>query len=293
MHRLCCLSPKRHQSALSHRDTRRALHCRWKNLPQWPGYPASERTWHQNYENQVVAADAGHQLPKYRFSMAYSLSPTSKKHIQLNAKAVPRPGGTALDFMEPRINGRAQTLMCGFGRDCMPLKICILEADDLHPQLQPDFHSFGAMFVRLLDNKAIAANFSIYNVVRGEYPCEREHFDAFLVTSSKADAFGSDAWIVELRNYLLLRYHAGDVLLGICFGHQVLALALGGHAERAKQGWGVGVHSYRMLIPGLAGRECPESLRMLISHRDQVTRLPDGAQLLASSDFCPNAAFML
>ena len=61
----------------------------------------------------------------------------------------------------------------------MPLKICILEADDLHPQLQPDFHSFGAMFVRLLDNQAIAANFSIYNVVRGEYPCEREHFDAF------------------------------------------------------------------------------------------------------------------
>src|SRR5690554_7817745 len=116
MHRLCCLSPKRHQSALSHRDTRRALHCRWKNLPQWPGYPASERTWHQNYENQVVAADAGHQLPKYRFSMAYSLSPTSKKHIQLNAKAVPRPGGTALDFMEPRINGRAHTLLCGFAR---------------------------------------------------------------------------------------------------------------------------------------------------------------------------------
>ncbi len=175
----------------------------------------------------------------------------------------------------------------------MPLKICILEADDLHPQLQPDFHSFGAMFVRLLGNQAIAAEFSIYNVVRGEYPCENERFDAFLVTGSKADSFGTDAWILELRSYLLLRYQAGDVLLGICFGHQILALALGGNTERAEQGWGVGVHSYRMQVPALGDRGCPENLRMLISHRDQVTRLPEGAQLLASSDFCPNAAFML
>lgn len=175
----------------------------------------------------------------------------------------------------------------------MPLKICILEADDLHPQLQPDFHSFGAMFVRLLGSQAIAAEFSIYNVVRGEYPRESERFDAFLVTGSKADSFGTDAWILELRSYLLLRYQAGDVLLGVCFGHQILALALGGHTERAAQGWGVGVHRYRMQVSALGNINCPEDLHMLISHRDQVTRLPEGARLLASSDFCPNAAFML
>lgn len=173
------------------------------------------------------------------------------------------------------------------------LRICILEADDLHPQLQPDFHSFGRMFVRLLGSQAVAAQFEIYNVVRGEYPCESRHFDAFLVTGSKADSFGQDAWIVRLRQYLLIRYRAGDVLLGICFGHQVLALVLGGLTERAEQGWGVGVHSYRMLQAPVAGQPVPDCLQMLVSHRDQVTRLPEGAELLASSDFCPNAAFSL
>lgn len=175
----------------------------------------------------------------------------------------------------------------------MPLKICILEADDLHPQLQPDYHSFGSMFIRLLGSQHRPVEFAVYNVVRGSYPCESERFDAFLVTGSKADSFGMDAWIVQLRKYLLVRYRAGDVLLGVCFGHQILALVLGGLTERAAQGWGVGVHSYRMLVPSLASRDCPSSLRMLISHRDQVTRLPEGAQLLASSDFCPNAAYML
>lgn len=175
----------------------------------------------------------------------------------------------------------------------MSLRICILEADDLHPQLRQDYHSFGSMFIRLLGSQQRPVEFAVYNVVSGSYPCESERFDAFLVTGSKADSFGTDAWIVQLRKYLLLRYRAGDVLLGVCFGHQILALTLGGKVERAYQGWGVGVHSYRMLVPSLASRECPSSLNMLISHRDQVTRLPGGAQLLASSDFCPNAAFML
>lgn len=175
----------------------------------------------------------------------------------------------------------------------MPLKICILEADDLHPQMQSDFHSFGSMFVRMLGRQQQPAEFTVYNVVRGDYPCEAEQFDAFLVTGSKADAFGEDAWIVELRKYLLQRYQAGDVLLGICFGHQILALVLGGKTERAAQGWGAGVHSYQMQVPSLGSQACPPAIRMLISHRDQVTRLPEGAQLVASSEFCPNAAFML
>lgn len=175
----------------------------------------------------------------------------------------------------------------------MPLRICILEADDLHPQMQSGFHSFGQMFVRLLSSQQQAAQFEIFNVVRGEYPADPARYDAFLVTGSKADSFGTDDWILRLREYLQVRFRAGDVLLGICFGHQLLALALGGQTERAGQGWGVGVHSYRLLKAPVQKAEAPSHLKMLISHRDQVTRLPQNAQLLASSDFCPNAAFSL
>lgn len=175
----------------------------------------------------------------------------------------------------------------------MSLRICILEADELHPRMQPDYQGFGQMFIRLLGNQNRAVSFEVYNVMRGEYPVEQNDFDAYLVTGSKADAFGADAWIVQLRHYLLLRYQAGDVLLGICFGHQILALVLGGQTERAEQGWGAGVHRYRMLAAPVEQLQIPSHLHMLISHRDQVTRLPTGARLLASSDFCPNAAFSL
>lgn len=175
----------------------------------------------------------------------------------------------------------------------MSLRICILEADELHPTMQPSYQGFGQMFIRLLGSQSRAACFEVYNVMHGEYPGEQEDFDAYLVTGSKADAFGAEDWIERLRQYLLQRYQAGDVLLGICFGHQILALVLGGQTERAEQGWGAGVHRYRMLAAPVDQLEVPSHLHMLISHRDQVTRLPAGAQLLASSDFCPNAAFSL
>src|SRR5690606_11784828 len=93
----------------------------------------------------------------------------------------------------------------------------------------------------------LAARFEVFNVVQGCYPAAEDHYDAYLVTGSKADSFGSDPWIQPLKTFLLQRYEHGDKLLGICFGHQLLALLLGGHTERAPQGWGVGIHRYRML----------------------------------------------
>ncbi len=175
----------------------------------------------------------------------------------------------------------------------MPLQICILETDVLRPELVDQYDSYGRMFEQLFARQPIAAEFKVYNVVDGHYPPDSEQYDAYLVTGSKADSFGTDPWIATLKTYLLERYARGDKLLGICFGHQLLALLLGGKAERAEQGWGVGIHRYRMehrpawMSPDL------EELTLLISHQDQVTRLPDNATLLASSDFCPIASYCI
>ncbi|MFP3520168.1 amidotransferase, partial [Pseudomonas sp. SIMBA_077] len=83
---------------------------------------------------------------------------------------------------------------------------------------------YGQMFQRPFSQQPIAAQFSVYNVVQGEYPSDDLEFDAYLVTGSKADSFGTDPWIQTLKTYLLGRYERGDKLLGICFGHQLLAL---------------------------------------------------------------------
>lgn len=169
----------------------------------------------------------------------------------------------------------------------MSLRICILETDILRPELIERYEGYGRMFQQLFAKQPIAAEFVIYNVVEGRYPADDERFDAYLVTGSKADSFGPDLWIQTLKTFLLDRYERGDKLLGVCFGHQLLALLLGGKAERASQGWGMGIHQYQLneradwMSPALP------DLTLLISHQDQVTRLPENARVIASSDFVP------
>ena len=111
------------------------------------------------------------------------------------------------------------------------------------------------------------------------------------MTGSKADSFGSDPWIQTLKAYLLKLYERGEKLLGVCFGHQVLALVLGGKTARADQGWGLGIHRYSLAAHAPWMDPEVSELTLLISHRDQVTELPEGATVIASSDFCPNAAY--
>jgi GMP synthase-like glutamine amidotransferase len=175
----------------------------------------------------------------------------------------------------------------------MPLQICILETDVLRPELVDQYDSYGRMFERLFACQPIAAEFKVYNVMAGHYPPDSERYDAYLVTGSKADSFGPDAWIQTLKTYLLERYNRGDKLLGVCFGHQLLALLLGGKSERAVQGWGVGIHQYRMANKPAWISPDLDDLTLLISHQDQVTQLPTNATLLASSEFCPIASYCI
>ena len=175
----------------------------------------------------------------------------------------------------------------------MTLRICILEADDLHPSLQETYLGFGDMFKRLFYAQDTTLQLHVFNVVRGEYPAQDQHFDADLVTGSKADSFANDPWIVTLRTYLQERFACGDVLLGICFGHQILALALGGDTQRSDKGWGLGVHNYRLQAkPHWLEHEL-DHFQLLVSHRDQVIKLPEGAHVLASNEFCEHAAFIV
>ncbi len=173
----------------------------------------------------------------------------------------------------------------------MSLRLCILETDVLRPELIAQYQGYGKMFEQLFARQPIAAEFQVYNVMNGQYPDKAEVFDAYLVTGSKADSFGDDPWIQTLKVYLLDLYERGEKLLGVCFGHQLLALVLGGQAERAPQGWGVGVHRYTLDAHAPGMDETVSELTLLISHQDQVTRLPKGAQVIASSEFCPYAAY--
>lgn len=167
------------------------------------------------------------------------------------------------------------------------LKLAILETDILSGDLATRYQGYGVMFQQLFARAGVALESDIFSVISGVYPPNPDAYDALLITGSKADAFSDQPWVVTLREYVRQRYQAGSTLLGICFGHQLLAEALGGKVERSAKGWGVGLHHYHWQAAANG------QFALIASHRDQVLRLPAGAEILASSDFCPIAAFRL
>ena len=172
------------------------------------------------------------------------------------------------------------------------MKLCILENDLFDAELASRFGGFGDMFRRLFA-QAGADNWTVetFNTVQGQYPASYDDFDAVLLTGSRADSFSQEPWVLALRQQVEQLLQAKKKLLGVCFGHQLIALCLGARVERAPQGWGAGRMHYQWHTPAWAQAQGRSDIALLASHQDQVLGLPAGATLLASSKFCPVAAF--
>lgn len=177
------------------------------------------------------------------------------------------------------------------------MKLCILDNDVLDPSIARTHTSFSAMFARLFRQAGADWTISSFNTMQGEYPASFDDFDAVLLTGSHADAFSQDPWVVALREQVQGLLRRRKKLLGVCFGHQLIGLCLGAEVGRAPQGWGTGRMTYAWHAtdwahaPAAAQAQGPAEIALLASHQDQVFALPPGATLLASSPFCPVAAF--
>lgn len=132
-----------------------------------------------------------------------------------------------------------------------------------------------------------------YRVTEGEWPTDLHVCDAYLVTGSPQGVYDPDPWIPPLADFLRCGYAAGKKLVGICFGHQLLAHALGGHAEKATGGWGMGLRRFEIVATPPWMAPTLTQGQLYFCHQDQVVRLPAAAQRLAGDAFCPNAIFAI
>jgi len=171
-------------------------------------------------------------------------------------------------------------------------KLCILENDDLAPEVTPLYKGYSAMFVRLFQDAGAADwEFDVFYTPNQEYPESFDGYDAVLLTGSKADSFSDEPWVLELRRRVSELLEQKKKLLGICFGHQLIALCMGAKVGRAPQGWGVGRMSYDWHAADLPLAPEDNKLALLVSHQDQVLELPENAVLLASNAHCPVAGY--
>jgi GMP synthase-like glutamine amidotransferase len=171
----------------------------------------------------------------------------------------------------------------------------ILEAGLVNETLKPEYGSYPDMFRTLLSEQDPTIKFKFYNVLEGEYPADINECDAYLITGSKHNSYDEDPWIVVLKDYIRTLLEQDKKLLGICFGHQLIAHALGGLAAKSDRGWGVGIYNSQITpnldLPWL--KDYSTQFKLLVSHQDQVIILPKGATLFASNPFCPNAAYFI
>ena len=174
------------------------------------------------------------------------------------------------------------------------MRIGLLETDILYDDLVKDYGSYGLMFEKYftqLDSSEL--EFVYYQVQQGELPIFLDECDAYVITGSKAGAYEDHAWIGPLSDWIIAADQAKAKVLGICFGHQLIAQALGGIVEMSDKGWGVGVRSLLTVSDSPFSQSLPKYLDLIYSHKDQVTKLPAIARNFLSDDFCPYAGFTM
>ena len=175
------------------------------------------------------------------------------------------------------------------------MRIGILKTDSVREEFQHEFGDYPAMFRAVLMASAddVPIEFRDYDVQRGEYPASIDECDAYLITGSRESVYDDQPWIHRLAQFVQELDAARHTLVGICFGHQLIAHVLGGETRAAETGWAVGVQDTQVLSPAEWMLPYRERFGLLSSHKDQVVRLPERAEVFASTPFCPNSGFTI
>jgi len=171
--------------------------------------------------------------------------------------------------------------------------IGILDCDRVDAQLVGRFGEYSQMVSAGLTALNPGLGFRMYDALRGQRPTTLSECDAYIITGSRHNAYDDLPWIEGLRKLVRRAATGRAPLAGICFGHQLIASAMGGQVARSAKGWGLGNACYPLLRHQSWMVPAREQICLLTSHQDQVVRLPDGALRLAGNAFCEHFMFQL
>lgn len=165
--------------------------------------------------------------------------------------------------------------------------IGLLVCDHIHPNFRHLEDSYPSMFRRLLPNTDLIP----YYVCDGQFPQNVTDHYAYLCTGSRHSVYDDIDWVKKLTGFVKSIHHHTKKFVGICFGHQLIAHALGGRVEKAAVGWCVGIHHFEVIshqswmTPAIA-----EHMNLMLC-QDQVVRLPGGSEVLSKGTQCEIGMF--
>lgn len=166
------------------------------------------------------------------------------------------------------------------------MRLAVFELGRLPEEIDDDYPDYPAMIAQWLSPTLPEASFSGVSPVRGEPLPEPGAFDGYIYSGSRHGVYDDLAWIAPLEEFIRAVAGSNIPQFGICFGHQIMAEALGGKAVKSERGWGCGVHTYAMRLDDGEAREVP----VMVLHQDQVVAVPDAAEVIGGNEFCPIGA---
>ncbi len=170
------------------------------------------------------------------------------------------------------------------------MRIGILETGQVSEDLRVRHGDFPAMFARLLGAVDPGLDFFTVSVVSDAMPAAPDEADGWVITGSEHGVYDDLPWIEPMKAFLRRCLAERVPVVGICFGHQILAEAMGGRVEKSSKGWTLGVQDYDVAYrPGWM-TDLPDHFSVGAMHQDQVIEKPEGATILARSPSCPYAA---
>jgi GMP synthase-like glutamine amidotransferase len=166
------------------------------------------------------------------------------------------------------------------------MRVGLILCDRLPDQYAGISGDYQTLVSGMFSNRDISLE--VFDSHLGSLPLDVAVFDGIIISGSRHSVYEDERWIRDLEAFAREVVDSTTPVFGICFGHQLLARALGGVVEQAEGGWGVGVHAMRVLEHRPWMEPDREALKLVMSHQDQVVELPNNATVLGSSDHCEN-----
>lgn len=167
------------------------------------------------------------------------------------------------------------------------MNIGILQCDRVKKIFAPDHGQYPNMFVAMLKPLDPSLTFTTYDVELLNLPAELDTCDAYLITGSRHGVNDDLSWLAPFEDFIRRLHAQQKKIIGICFGHQLIAKALGGKVIKSPKGWGIGMSINTVIQQKPWMNPARDQFNLLISHQDQVVELPPQAEILASNEFCP------
>ncbi|MBT6268085.1 MAG: type 1 glutamine amidotransferase [Tateyamaria sp.] len=159
------------------------------------------------------------------------------------------------------------------------MKIGILQTGHAPNELLASIGDYDDMFRKFLDGHDF--HFITFDIENMGFPSGPAEADAWLITGSRHGAYEDLPFIAPLEALIHAIVASNRPLIGVCFGHQIIAKAMGGKVEKFHGGWSIGNNEYTYQ---------GKTISLNAWHQDQVTKVPEGAKIIGSSQFCKVAA---